>query len=63
METLLTVQETAARLRVSRSFIYLLVDRRKIPHMRLGSRLLFSENRLDEWVQEQMQEGEGLAGA
>jgi len=47
---LLDVSQAAARLHVSRSYLYQLVDRREISHVRLGRRLLFHEDQLQAYV-------------
>ena len=53
MERLLTVGEASQVLRISKSGIYGKVATRGIPHVRIGGRVLFSEQRLEEWVKEQ----------
>ena len=50
MTPLLTISEAAARLRVSKSMIYLLAERREIPHFRVGKRIVFDESQLEEYL-------------
>lgn len=50
MQTLLTISEAAARLRVSKSMIYLLAERQEIPHFRVGRRILFDESQLEAYL-------------
>lgn len=50
MRILLTINEAATRLRVSKSMIYLLVERREIPHFRVGKRIVFDESQLEEYL-------------
>jgi excisionase family DNA binding protein len=51
----LTVNEAAARLGVSKSLVYALVERRMIPHFRVGlpgrrGKILFREEDLDAYL-------------
>ena len=48
----LHVDGAATYLSLSRSAIYHLVERRKLPHHRAGSRLLFDRRQLRRWVEE-----------
>jgi len=50
MTPLLTITEAAARLRISKSMAYLLVERREIPHFRVGKRILFDEGQIEEYL-------------
>ena len=50
MEQLLKISEAAEMLRISKSQIYSMVSSQRIPHVRIGARILFKESRLDEWV-------------
>jgi len=47
---LLTVPETAARLRVSPQTIYRLVERRQLPAMRVGMQIRIDEAALEAWL-------------
>lgn len=44
----LTPEEAAERLRKSKSWVY--QNRAKIPHKKIGGKLLFTEQQLTEWV-------------
>jgi len=44
---LLSVEQMAERLGVSRSTLYSLVKQRRIPHLRIGDRILFSAERVE----------------
>lgn len=46
----LTVEEAAEFLRVDRKTVYVYVARKKIPHQRLGRRILFSRSGLLAWL-------------
>ena len=50
MDRLLTVDEAAAALRLKKSTLYKYSSSRRIPVVRLGGKLLFSERRLQEWI-------------
>lgn len=47
---LLSAQEVADSLGVSRNFIYQMANRREIPFVKIGSRKLFRPEDLDSWV-------------
>ena len=52
-EPLLTTDEAARLLRVTRSTLYELVRSRGLPHVRIGERgLRFTRSDLDEWIAE-----------
>ena len=53
MKTLLTVEDASKLLRLSKSKIHHLTAARKIPHYKLGGKLVFDEERLWRWVEEQ----------
>ena len=40
---------------ISQEMLYVLVRQKKIPHVRLGSRILFDEDALQHWWDEQLQ--------
>jgi excisionase family DNA binding protein len=40
---------------LSEEFLYKLVRQKKIPHVRMGKRILFDEDALHKWWQEQLQ--------
>jgi len=50
MQKLLSIMETASLLGVSSSLLYKLTERKEMPNIRIGGRILFSESILDEWV-------------
>lgn len=53
----LTVLEVAEYLGVSKDTIYIMAREKRIPHFRIGSRVLFKRNAIDEWIESQMIEG------
>ena len=52
-EKAMTVKEVAGYLRVHTDMIYALVKQKQIPHMRLGSRILFTKESIHSWIQGQ----------
>ena len=50
MKALLTIEEAAELLKLSIKTLYTYVERESIPHIRLGRRVLFSTEKLEEWV-------------
>jgi excisionase family DNA binding protein len=51
--SLLTARETAKLLRVSPNTVYAQAQQGKLPHIRLGDRLLFPRAELLQWIAEQ----------
>lgn len=49
---LLTVEELAARLKLSVKGIYNLVETRRIPHLKVSSRLRFLPSETQAWLEE-----------
>ena len=49
-EPLLTADDAAALLRVRRSTVYELTRTRRLPHVRVGRRILFVRSDLADWV-------------
>ena len=49
---ILTVEEAASLLKMSKKAIYHRVDRKTIPHVRLGGSLRFLRSDLDAWLKE-----------
>ena len=50
MEQLLTVKEAAEITRLKTKTLYAYAERRTIPHIKLGSRLFFTEKQLEKWI-------------
>lgn len=50
MEKILDIQETASYLHISISTLYRWVHYRKIEYIKIGSKVLFSENYLKEFI-------------
>lgn len=48
--TLLNVQEAASYLHIATSTLYRWVHQKKIKYVKIGSRVLFSQNSLDEFI-------------
>ncbi|HLR02832.1 MAG TPA: helix-turn-helix domain-containing protein [Virgibacillus sp.] len=53
----LTVQEVAEYLGISNEMVYLLVREKRIVHFRIGRRILFKREAIDQWIESQMVEG------
>lgn len=53
----LTVHETAKYLGVSVDMVYLLVREKRIVHFRIGRRILFKKDAIDNWIESQMVDG------
>lgn len=49
-DKLLNVQEAASYLRISTSTLYRWVHQKKIKHVKIGSRVLFSQDDLKEFI-------------
>lgn len=50
---LLTVAETARLLRISRNLAYDLIAQDKLPHVRLGRRILVPRARIARWIEDE----------
>jgi len=59
MTPLLSIQQAANLLSVSKTKVYQLVEDRKIPHYRLDGRVLFSEEQLEEYLGKHVVEAAG----
>ncbi|WP_310876879.1 excisionase family DNA-binding protein [Priestia megaterium] len=46
----ISVKETAVYMGVSKDLVYQLVRERKVPHLRLGHRILFRKEAIDRWL-------------
>jgi excisionase family DNA binding protein len=46
----LNVQELCDYIDMSESYVYKMVSKKLIPHIKLGSRTLFERNQIDNWV-------------
>ena len=57
--TLLTVQETARMLRLSKSLIYEMVEAGELPHVKIRSAIRFVEADLDAYISENRVEANG----
>jgi excisionase family DNA binding protein len=53
MKIYLSVAELSQKLRLQRSSVYELTSARRIPHFKLGGKLLFSEEDIERWVEKQ----------
>ena len=53
---LLTLEEACKLLRVSKSYIYSLTHRQKIPHIKMMGHLRFRRSDIDNWLRDQEQE-------
>lgn len=52
LEPILTVSETAAYLKLSKSKVYLLVQRKEIPHLKMGKSVRIRQCDLQEWIEQ-----------
>ena len=55
--TALSPAEAAEVLRVSVPMVYKLAHTQGLPHIRLGRRMIFPKDRLEAWMEKQVQEG------
>jgi excisionase family DNA binding protein len=55
LKPLIPISQTAQILGISRSTVYRLVERREIPCIRIGSRILFKQELLQQWIESQVQ--------
>ena len=46
----LDVQELTNYIHMSESYVYKMVSKQSIPHIKLGTRTLFERNQIDNWV-------------
>jgi len=46
----LDVQELTEYIHMSESYVYKMVSKKSIPHIKLGTRTLFERNQIDKWV-------------
>jgi excisionase family DNA binding protein len=46
----LDVQELTDYIHMSESYVYKMVSKKSIPHIKLGTRTLFERNQIDNWV-------------
>jgi excisionase family DNA binding protein len=58
METIYTVNEVAEYLKISKSKIYLLIQRKEIPHVKIGRNVRITESQLLEWIEKNKEERE-----
>ena len=57
METIMTVPQVAEYLQISKSKLYLMVQRGEIPHVKIGKNVRIMESDLVKWVEAQRQPG------
>jgi excisionase family DNA binding protein len=50
----MSVEDVAAYLGLHKDTIYILVKEKKIPHMKIGSRIFFLEEALEQWLIDHM---------
>ncbi len=53
MDAILTIPEVARYLKISKSKIYYLGQRREIPHVRIGRNVRIKESELTKWLDKQ----------
>lgn len=49
----ITLKELCAWIRLSKSHIYKLVSQNKIPHIKLGGKILFDKEKIQDWIDSQ----------
>ncbi len=57
-ESLWTVRDLAGYLKTTCHGVYKLVERRRVPHIRLGRRVLFVPGSVQQWLLDQSVSGE-----
>jgi excisionase family DNA binding protein len=60
---LLTVSETAERLRVSEKTVYRLAGRNELPSLRVGSAVRVDADELERWLGQQMSSSSAMGGS
>ena len=55
MDRILTVPEVAEYLKMSKSKLYLLIQQKKIPHIRIGRNVRIRESDLQEWIEQRLE--------
>jgi len=50
MEVLLTISDLSIMLRLSKSTIYTYTSKNTIPHIKLGTKVLFDRKDIEKWV-------------
>ena len=60
MGNMMTLQETADFTRLAPSTLYKYVSSRRIPFVRIGTKLLFSRDVIEEWIMAQAVEPIGV---
>jgi len=53
MDDFLTVKELCKWIRLSRSNVYALVSASKIPHAKVGGKILFDKQKIKTWIENQ----------
>jgi excisionase family DNA binding protein len=56
LEAIYTVPEVADYLKMSKSKVYYLIQRRELPHIKIGRNVRVREMDLKNWIKEQYQE-------
>ena len=54
MDKILTVAEVAAYLQLNRSTVYYMIQRKQIPHLKIGKSVRIRESDLLKWIEEKM---------
>ena len=56
MDKIYTVPEVAKYLKMSESKVYYLVQRKKMPHIKIGRNVRFREKDLEAWIDEKAEQ-------
>lgn len=57
MEKLLTVKEVQNLLGLGRHTVYMWCSEKRIPHIRMGKKVMFSLPAIEKWLEQQSKEG------
>lgn len=50
----MNIDEASAYTKLSKSYLYKLVARKQIPHIRLGYKIIFNKVTIDEWIEKKV---------
>lgn len=62
-ETILTIDEVAAYLRLNPQTVYRLTQKGVLPGFKVGRHWRFRKDIIDSWIEEQIQAGKGVAAS
>ncbi len=59
MDEILTIPQVARYLKISKAKIYYMVQKKQIPHIRLGRNVRIRESDLNKWLEKRTERGVG----